>query len=356
LKYTPSPKLPIARNEGIAYSNPLARPMRFRRFVVSSAAILLAAGIVFVAGPRVDTTFRPRSIALPEDLDAFVARSERALPNLPAGVEKKIIWARAAHTRTPLAIVYLHGFSATRQETAPLCDRLAAQLGANLYYTRLAGHGLDGAALDRATVDDWLNDATEALAIGQRLGERVILVGTSTGATLAAWLAEQPAAPLRACVLLSPNFLPHDHRAQFLTWPWARQLAPHLFGPQRHRDAASAAEKQFWTADYPTTALIPMMGLVQLVARSPLEQIRAPALLVYSPDDQTVDPRATEAAFARVGSTQKKRVPFEDHASASHHVLAGDIVAPANTARIAEIILRFLAETAAPSPTPAPSA
>jgi esterase/lipase len=347
----------MARDRRIAYSKSTrAPPMRLRRFLFGSAALLLAAGGVFVAGPRVDGTFHPRPIALPADLDSFLTRAEQPFPTLPAGAEKKIVWAHAVHDRTPLAIVYLHGFSATRQETAPLCDRLAAQLGANLYYTRLTGHGLDGAALDRASVDDWLNDATEALAIGQRLGERVILVGTSTGATLAAWLAERPGAPLRACVLLSPNFLPHDHRAQFLTWPWARQLAPHLFGPQRRRDAASAAEKQFWTADYPTTALLPMMGLVQLVARSPLEKIRAPVLVLYSRGDQTVDPRATEVAFARIGSAQKKLVPFEDHASATHHVLAGDIVAPANTARIAEIILRFLAETAAPPPTHAPSA
>jgi hypothetical protein len=35
------------------------------------------------------------------------------------GAEKKIIWAGEAAQKTPLSIVYLHGFSATRQERAP---------------------------------------------------------------------------------------------------------------------------------------------------------------------------------------------------------------------------------------------
>ncbi|MDD4273595.1 MAG: hypothetical protein PHG14_07705 [Desulfobacter postgatei] len=37
--------------------------------------------------------------------------------------------------------VYIHGFSATRKETAPLSDLVAKTLNANLFYTRLSGHG-----------------------------------------------------------------------------------------------------------------------------------------------------------------------------------------------------------------------
>ncbi len=57
----------------------------------------------------------------------------------------------------------------------PVISHLGADLGANVFFTRLAGHGRDGAAMAEATVEDWLADAVEALAVGARLGDRVVL-------------------------------------------------------------------------------------------------------------------------------------------------------------------------------------
>ena len=92
-------------------------------------------------------------------------------------------------SKIPISIIYLHGFSATRQETKPVSDIVAQELGANLYYTKLTGHGQDWQALAKATVNDWLNDTVEALEIGRQLGDKVVVIGTSTGESLAVWLA-----------------------------------------------------------------------------------------------------------------------------------------------------------------------
>ena len=164
-----------------------------KRTVLTLAVVIAMLAVVFAVGPRVsvDQTLRP--VVLPEDLDGYLARSEARFADLRPGVEKTIIWADSSKAKTPIALVYLHGFSATRQETRPLCDTLAARLGANLFYTRLRGHGRSDDAMAEASANDWLNDSYEALAIGRRLGERVVLVGTSTGATPAAWLATPPA-------------------------------------------------------------------------------------------------------------------------------------------------------------------
>jgi esterase/lipase len=108
------------------------------------------------------------------------------------------------------------------QETAPLSDEIAARLGANLYYTRLSGHGRTGPSLAEGTVNDWLNDSVEALEIGKRLGNREIVIGTSTGGAQPNCLAEQPnTKAVLPYVFISPNFGLHDAKSEILTWPWA---------------------------------------------------------------------------------------------------------------------------------------
>ncbi|HXV99346.1 MAG TPA: hypothetical protein VEC93_13065, partial [Anaerolineae bacterium] len=157
------------------------------------ALVLALAGlmILFLAGPTAKIDLNRRPIDLPEDLDGYLAESEAQFPDLISDTGKTIIWANAAKTKTPLALIYLHGFTATRQEAAPLCDNIAARLGANLFYTRLTGHGRSGQALGAAMANDWLNDTLEALEIGKRLGDKVIVIGSSTGGTLATWHALQ---------------------------------------------------------------------------------------------------------------------------------------------------------------------
>ncbi|GIV58500.1 MAG: hypothetical protein KatS3mg042_1413 [Rhodothermaceae bacterium] len=145
-----------------------------RRIIWGLGGLGALMGLLWMLGPRPAVEEPAGRPVLPGDLDAYLAAAEARFDDLRPGVEKAIVWADpATRSRTPLAVVYLHGFSATREETRPLCDTLAARLGANLFYTRLTGHGRTGEALAAATASDWLRDALEALAIGQRLGERV---------------------------------------------------------------------------------------------------------------------------------------------------------------------------------------
>jgi pimeloyl-ACP methyl ester carboxylesterase len=154
---------------------------------VCFALVLAVILLVFFAGPRVSLEPDLKPIALPEDLDEYLKQSEAAFSDIVPGAEKTIIWANPEKTKTTLAVIYLHGYSATRQETAPLSEHIAKKLGANLFCTRLSGHGRGGAAMAEACANDWLNDSLEALAIGKRLGEKIIIISVSTGGTLAAW-------------------------------------------------------------------------------------------------------------------------------------------------------------------------
>ena len=72
----------------------------------------------------------PRSVSIPkaigDDPEAYLAREEAAVPDIRDGLEKEIIWANPmVHARTPLAIVYIHGFSASKGEVRPLPDKVA---------------------------------------------------------------------------------------------------------------------------------------------------------------------------------------------------------------------------------------
>ena len=174
--------------------------------IALAGAVLVLGGLL---GPR--ERFEERWIEpdLRGDLDEYLAAAEAPILNLRPGEERGIVWIDPdIRSRTPLSLVYLHGFSADRHEVEPLVSELAAELGANAYFARLRGHGRDGAAMTEATVEDWFADTSEAVAIGARIGERAVLIGTSTGGTLAAWAGgrQEVGTRLAAVVMISPNF------------------------------------------------------------------------------------------------------------------------------------------------------
>ncbi|MCK8823624.1 alpha/beta hydrolase [Fuchsiella alkaliacetigena] len=316
------------------------------KLVILVLVVLLGLLILFLSGPKVQVEEDIEKVSLPprtEDLTEYLAQSEAEFADLIPGTEKKIIWADANKEKTPLSIIYLHGFSATRQETAPLADQVAEELGANLFYTRLTGHGRSGAAMGEAKANDWLNDAWEALEIGQQIGEEVVVIGTSTGGTLATWLAlQEQVEGISALVLISPNFGPRDSMAELLTWPWAEQLLPLLLGEEYSAESLNPEHERYWTRNYPTTALFPMMALVDLVRESDLEAVKEPTLVLYSPQDQVVDAAKIEETFQRWGSEEKKLLAMEEIENPRKHVLAGDILEPNNTSVVKEEILEFI--------------
>ncbi len=283
--------------------------------------------------------------SLPDDLDAWLAASESDVPDLRPEAAKTIVWAtEGVRERTALAVVYIHGFSADRHEVEPLPRMVAERLGANLFYTRLSGHGRDGAALARATAADWLHDTDEALEIGSRLGGRVVLMGTSTGGSLAVWAAAQPRwrSALAALVLVSPNFGLRHPLAPLLTWPGGRLVARMLVGRERRFEPENERQARHWTTCYPSSALLPLMALVHDVRALPFETVTVPVFVAYSEQDQVVDPRATRAALARFGSSEVSLHVVEGDGDPSHHVLAGDILSPSTTRPLARQILTFL--------------
>ena len=317
-----------------------------RRRVTMALAAASVGGIVFTLGPRVDFEDRWAEPTLPVDLDAYLARVEGSVPNLRPGDAKSVVWRKPeAPAVTPLSLVYLHGFSADRHEVEPLVTELARDLEANVYFARLAGHGRDGAAMGEATVEAWLDDAAEAIAIGGYIGDRVVLMGTSTGGTLALWAAVQEEAQgrLAALVLVSPNLGVRDSSAPILLWPWGGALARMIVGSERCFAPRNAEQERHWTTCYPTGSLLPMMSLVDHVRSLESGALAVPTLVLYSLGDQVVDPAETERVMARLGAEPSAMYVVRGSGDPEQHVVAGAIMSPETTEVVRRRILDFLA-------------
>lgn len=308
---------------------------------------ILVAGlwVVLALATPAPLVYEPALPELPEDLDAWLESSEAEAalryPLIP-GTEKRIRW-RQPGARTEFAVVYLHGFSATRQEISPVPDMVADTLGANLFETRLTGHGrVNGAMLD-ATAEDWLDDAAEAIAIGERIGERVIVVATSTGASLAvAMSGDARLDNVDSIVLISPNYGPKNENAKWLTRPAGPVIARLLVGETRTWKAHNAEQELFWSTSYPIAATVEVMRLVDRANSPASRQFSQNILMLYSPDDNVVSTEASLQAFERLNAPRKQAIAVSGAEDPSHHVLAGRILSPNKNDAVAAIIVEFL--------------
>ncbi len=318
------------------------------RTVLTILIVIIAAlAALWVFGPRepVDLTLRLDPAMIGEDLEAYLARGEAAHEDIFEGAEKQIVWAfPSSRARTPLALVYVHGFSASAGEIRPVMDMAAQALEANLFYTRLSGHGRSPDAMAEPTVQDWMDDVAEAIAIAERLGERVVLVGKSSGGTLVALAALHPdlAARIDGVIFLSPNFGVKAAGSTLLTFPFARQFMPLLIGAERGFEPLNARHAEMWTERYPTTALLPMAAAVARANAQFYENVEIPALFVFSDADEVVDSARTRVIAERWGA-DAETVAIAQTDDPSNHILAGDILSPSTNDAVAGLIADWIA-------------
>jgi pimeloyl-ACP methyl ester carboxylesterase len=245
-----------------------SRQLVIRRGMARIATVLAIAALACLSGPQFPFKPRPsgvqRTVAAAPDLDVFLRAAEDRHPQIKPGLAKGIVWNDPARkTKTPIAIVHLHGFSASRKDISPVVETVAPQLRANAFFAPLAAHGLSNPEeFATVTPQDWLDDAREALAVGRRLGDRVILVGISTGALLATLAVLEDNSNVAALVLLSPNFGLSDWRARFISGPVGPWLARIAIGREYSFEPATKGHAEFWTPRYPSQAVVALMDLL----------------------------------------------------------------------------------------------
>ncbi|KUJ85604.1 hypothetical protein AVO45_01010 [Ruegeria marisrubri] len=310
--------------------------------------VLIAGGALWWFGPyeEVDLhpAFEPRRFG--EGVQVYFESVESRFDDITPGVEKRVIWQPGAkEQRTPYSVLYVHGFSATSEEIRPVPDRVADALRANLVYTRLQGHGRGSDAMVEGTASGWMRDVAEGLAAARAVGDRVVVIATSTGGMLAAAAALDPALSekVAAIVFVSPNFGINSKLAWLPSLPGARYWLPPLMGGERDVTSDDPAKNTYWTLRYSWEAIVPMSALIREVMRLDFAQARIAALFWFSEDDRIVRPDRTRKVAAEWGGLATVHLvtmgPGDDPSS---HVVAGDIMSPGQTDSAVSGILTWL--------------
>lgn len=275
----------------------------------------------------------------------IAAKEAAASPTVRPGCEARIVWDGASATQTDIALVYVHGFSASPEELRPVPDLLAKALGANIYFARLTGHGQGGAAMATATYDAWRRDVDHALEVGRALGRRTLLMGCSTGCTLNT-LAAASGAELAGVIHMSPNYAMASKLVQWLLdAPGAMTWGPWLMGKERVFEPRNDAHEAYWTTRYPSRAVKPMADAIRAVRASKLGTITAPAMFAYAEEDQIVSPAEIRRVMSRWGGPVKSHVvALNEGDDENGHVIAGDVFSPSQTAGVAQVLIDWANE------------
>jgi esterase/lipase len=270
--------------------------MTTKRLIKISFPVILLLGIYFLGPKPDDPVYSKEMPSVPETgeaLESHIADLE-AKHKVKPNNEARIIWYDSSKRKTPYAVVYLHGFSASQIEGDPIHRRFAQEFGCNLYLPRLADHGIDTTeALLKFTPDRIWESAKEALAIGKKLGDKVILLSTSTGGTLALMLAAEYPHDVFALINLSPNIAINDGAAFILNDPWGLQIARMVMGGDYRVTDASEEHAKYWNKKYRLESLTQLEELVESsMTDETFKGVTQPSLtLYYYKNEEEQDPQ-----------------------------------------------------------------
>ncbi len=317
-----------------------------RRLALTIFLLVAAIAGALLLGPRDSVAFNG-PVPQIDDPVTDLGQREAGFDDITPGVEARIEWAGEAGQRTPLVVLYLHGFSATSEEIRPVPDRVAEALGANLVFARLRGHGRGGAALAAARAGQWIDDTAYFLQVARAVGDRVLILGTSTGGTLAAYVMTEPlmARDVIGVAMISPNFRLANPAGVLMELGFARDVVPLLIGAERSFTPQNEDQGRYWTTRYGTPVLASLGALMRETRRRDYGDVTVPLLAMFCDRDQVVSAGATRAFVRGWGGTVTlaPQTPPVEGTDPYCHVIAGDILSPAMTGPVTETILEWAA-------------
>lgn len=294
--------------------------------------------VVYLAGPRpaqpTFPTYKGTPAASLAQLEADLAASEAAEPGIKPGCEAKIVWADSTQkVKTPVVMLYLHGFGASREEGAPVHEHLAARFGCNLFLARMDEHGADEGDGNMAelTADSYVESAERALSIAQQLGDTVVIVATSAGGALGLFLASRHP-EIRALVTWSPCIRLFSGLSGVMAGPWGLKIAQTVrggnFNDYPYKKPVMA---KYWTNHQRFEGIVQFATFLETaMVPETFAKVKCPVFVGYyykdeEHQDKLVSVAAMQKMFGELGTapSQKREVAFPN---AGDHIIASPIV------------------------------
>ncbi len=305
--------------------------------IIKYLAIALGAlGLIYFIGPK--KTYDPvvlNDVEFTADIhnvEEWLALKEAQIPDLKPDNEAKIIWANdSLKSKTEYALVYMHGFSASHEEGAPLHEDVAKRYGMNLLLTRLEDHGRrDTNTFQNLTPDNFLYSAEEALRIGQLIGEKVIVMSCSTGGTLSIILAAE-GFDIHSFIMYSPNIDIYDKKSELLLYPYGEKLSEIVMDGHHNRIQYDTSAQKYWNSIYHTNGLFALKTLIRdYMNEENFKKINIPTFVgyYYKNEDEQDNVVSVERMkdFVHQISTDTSKKRMVNFPNAGNHVISSHIM------------------------------
>ena len=316
-------------------------------FVIISISFILIFIFVFTKRKiNLDKEFNPELIG--NDIENYLNISESKITGILPWTKKRIIWNNPnLKSKSKIAVIYVHGFSASLGEIRPVPDILAENYNANLFFTRLSGHGInDFRSLKDVDGVDWYLDVQEAFEIGKRIGDKIIVVATSFGCTLVSeYLSKNKIDEIvLGNIFISPCYGIPDWRLKLSSFYWSKFIYKFFLGEKRVATHRKSEEKKWWSNELPIESIINLELSVEKIWQSDFSKIISPVIFIFCPKDKWISIKRIKKASKRWGG-ESSMVSLDVSSNVdnkNYHVILGDIKAPGETEFGIEIILSWL--------------
>lgn len=247
-----------------------------------------------------DGSYTYTPVDLPETFDEYYKEKLRLSKelNVRPGNEEKLIRYK---NKTDIAILYIHGYSASRAEGEYVIDRIAETFKANTYYLRLPGHGTNVEDHAAAEGKEHLDEVLTALKMMQLLGDKIIVTGTSMGGVIGTYLAAEYPELVDALILSAPAYqfaqiMPKaaSFYPLFKVITTFMERAPEKIVPEGHDWGL------YWYTNQYLKALRQLYQLQAIAAHEEIfREVKQPVLLQYYYKDKNNQDTAASVAHMR---------------------------------------------------------
>jgi pimeloyl-ACP methyl ester carboxylesterase len=305
-----------------------------KRIFIGVIVLIVALAVLYFFGPKLEKPqFSQDLPEIPADiitLESWINERESKNKNIKPNNQAQVVWYDQKLNPTEYAAVYLHGFGASHQEGYPVHRNLADSLQANLYLARQIGHGLSSEnSFKGITAESYMMSAMEALSVGQLLGDKVILIGTSTGAAQAIWLAAQFPEAVEALILYSPYIsLKNPSDEKLVLGPWGTTFTKWVMGGEVNHEIRPDSVAAFWSEYYHLDAYFSLFSMIhESMTPEIFNKVNCPVFMAYyykdeANQDDVVSVPAMKKMFEQLPSEHKKAIAFPN---TGNHVIGSDL-------------------------------